>query len=374
MDQSPGVVEGHRWPTLCNVVLESYKSIRQCDVPLQSTTFLVGRNGAGKSNFLDAIRFVHDAIDTNLQTALAAHGAAGSVRRVGSKDVAFTLTFRLDEHRTGSYSLRFSVPGNSFDLVMETVTTKGIDGEEVPLSFHPTEGQSRTLSLAVAAAANPAYRVLYDFIRSMRFYDFNLTAMRAPQDPGQNEFLRADGSNLASVLRRLIEVDPYRYSRLKEYLAGILPGLTDVTAKDIGPNIGIQFIVHGGRFWARHMSTGTLHALATLVALFQPPDENGEHPRLVALEEPERALHPAALGVMFDAILEASDDRQVLVATQSPDLLDRKDVPADDILAVLSTKNGSQVGKIKEPARRALAEHLYTAGELIRLDHLDPAE
>ncbi|HRZ63238.1 MAG TPA: AAA family ATPase, partial [Rubrivivax sp.] len=40
------------------VVLRSYKSIAKCDIRLQPLTYLVGQNGAGKSNFLDALHFV----------------------------------------------------------------------------------------------------------------------------------------------------------------------------------------------------------------------------------------------------------------------------------------------------------------------------
>ncbi len=42
------------------VVLKQYKSIKHCDVRLGLLTILVGANGAGKSNFVDALCFVRD--------------------------------------------------------------------------------------------------------------------------------------------------------------------------------------------------------------------------------------------------------------------------------------------------------------------------
>jgi len=66
------------------VRLTSYKSIPTSSVVLGALTFLVGRNGAGKSNFIDALEFIHDAVDTNLDAAIRAHGSPGSIRRVGS--------------------------------------------------------------------------------------------------------------------------------------------------------------------------------------------------------------------------------------------------------------------------------------------------
>ena len=42
--------------TITRVALRNYKSIAGCDVALAPLTILVGQNGAGKSNFLDALR------------------------------------------------------------------------------------------------------------------------------------------------------------------------------------------------------------------------------------------------------------------------------------------------------------------------------
>ena len=63
------------------VILKNYKSIAACDVQLQPLTFLVGRNGSGKSNFLDALRFVADALNSSLGHALRDRGGINDVRR-----------------------------------------------------------------------------------------------------------------------------------------------------------------------------------------------------------------------------------------------------------------------------------------------------
>ncbi|WP_413894654.1 AAA family ATPase [Pantoea ananatis] len=43
-------------------MLRNFKSIGYCDVSLKPLTYLVGQNGAGKSNFLDALHFVRDSL------------------------------------------------------------------------------------------------------------------------------------------------------------------------------------------------------------------------------------------------------------------------------------------------------------------------
>ena len=70
-----------RTPRIISVSLKNYKSIGSARVRLAPLTLLVGRNGAGKSNFLDALRLVSDALQSTLDYALRQRGGIGEVRR-----------------------------------------------------------------------------------------------------------------------------------------------------------------------------------------------------------------------------------------------------------------------------------------------------
>lgn len=125
------------------------------------------------------------------------------------------------------------------------------------------------------------------------------------------------------------------------------------------------------------MSDGTLRTVGVLVALFQGNGRavgGGARPehRLVGIEEPEIALHPAAAGVLTDSLRDASEHVQVLVTSHSPDLLDDEDIPSDSILAVVAEHGVTRIGPLDEAGRNALRDHLYTPGELLRLDQLRP--
>src|ERR1700704_6345256 len=61
-------------PFLRRVRIRGYKSIAFCDVPLQPLTILVGRNAAGKSNFLDALAFLRDIVTVGVNEASKRHG------------------------------------------------------------------------------------------------------------------------------------------------------------------------------------------------------------------------------------------------------------------------------------------------------------
>lgn len=121
---------------------------------------------------------------------------------------------------------------------------------------------------------------------------------------------------------------------------------------------------------ARSMSDGTLRALGILTALLQE-DASGP-PSLITIEEPEMALHPAAVDILIGAIHDARERTQVLVTTHSPELLHSDEVKSDELLAVEAEKGATTIGCVDEGSRRVLSDRLFTAGELLSLNQLEP--
>ena len=74
------------------VAIRNYKSIAACDVRPGPLSFLVGPNGSGKSNFLDALRFVADALRGSLGDALLS-AAASTKCCIGSANAPPTSVF-----------------------------------------------------------------------------------------------------------------------------------------------------------------------------------------------------------------------------------------------------------------------------------------
>ncbi len=94
--------------------------------------------------------------------------------------------------------------------------------------------------------------------------------------------------------------------------------------------------------------------------------------RLVGIEEPEAALHPLASGVLIDALREAASHTQVLVTTHSPDLLDEYESATDRLLAVQAIEGETHIAPLDPASRQAIRDHLFSAGELLRMDQLEP--
>ena len=388
---SRGAVEGDR-RLLTRVVLRNYKSIAACDVSPAQLTFLVGPNGSGKSNFLDALRFVADAVRFSLDHALRDRGGIGEVRRrSGGHPNHFGIGVKLG-FADSAVSYAFTVgakPRGGYEVQREECRVVRHDASEhhfysverghvidSTLSPAPVAADDRLYLVNVSGLA--AFRPVYDALVGMGFYNLNPEAIRELQSPDPGDLLKRDGGNIASVLANLRNRSPAIKKRVEEYLGKVVSGVAGVDEQVVGPKETLVFrqevrgARHPWRFFASNMSDGTLRALGVLIALFQGFDGAESVRRCVGIEEPEVALHPAAAEVLIDGLRDAAEQAQILVTSHSPDLLDNKEIPDDAIVAVVAQHGESRIGPLDEVGRSALRDHLYTAGELLRMNQLRP--
>ncbi|HLK55976.1 MAG TPA: AAA family ATPase [Chthonomonadaceae bacterium] len=378
---------------LTHITLTNYKSIARCSVELHPLMFLVGPNGAGKSNFLDALRFVSDALNTSLDHAIRQRGGIQEILHRAehpADNFSTYLDFHLSGGATGYYS--FHVKADSmggYEVLTETCSLRTNTRAKIEKRFRVHNGEvesSEPVTPAVAtdrlylvaASGLPAFRPVYDALAHMAFYNLNLAWIRDTQPPDARELLSHDGDNITSVLARMSKNSPDAKRRIEEYLAAVVPGVEGVDVKDIGLNEMLEFrqrlpgVQQPLTFPGYSMSDGTLRALCILVAMFQTGNQSGKDVSLVGIEEPEIALHPAALGALLDAMEEASETKQILITSHSADLLDRERIPSDSLLAVVSEQGKTVIAPIDAASRKVLRDHLFTAGELLRLNQLAP--
>ncbi|GAA4681903.1 AAA family ATPase [Streptomyces youssoufiensis] len=384
--------------SLTRVRLRHYRSIAAADVELGRLLLLVGPNGAGKSNFLDALRLLSESLQTSLDQALRSRGGVTEVcRRTAGHPARFAidLEFRAPDFH-GEYGFEVAaVEGGGFRVSRErchvwhgvrsdpeegrpTASFRVVDGEmtHTTEAVMPPVGEQR-LTLVTAAGLEP-FRPVYDGLAGISVFSLNPDVMRQPQTPDSGEFLHRDGSNTASVLHRLQRSGRGRanQARIEEYLQQIVPGMHGVTRAELGNWETLEFLQDAPgtespwRFQAQSVSDGTLRALGVLVSLFAG---TGSTLSTIGIEEPESALHPAAAGVLLDALRDASERRQVIVTSHSPDLLDRHDFELSELRAVRAIDGETRIGPLDEAGALALREHLYTPGELLRNDQLLPA-
>lgn len=347
----------------------------------------MGRNGSGKSNFLDSLRFVADGLTTTLDHALRERGGLAAVRRQSMGHPRnFTISLDLDllAHGRATYAFEIANRSGGFVVKREDLHVRWADGED---SYRVEEGvvtspATRTMPQAVrdrlylvTVSGLPQFRPVYDALVSMGFYNLSPEAMKLPQSPDAGELLHRDGSNISSVIDRLQRDAPEDIGRVAEYLEKIVPGIQGFDRVPVGPQETIQFRTrvsgseHPWRFYAMNMSDGTLRALGILVAVAQLAGKK-DRVRFVGIEEPETALHPAAAGALVGALREASHRTQIAVTTHSPELLDDLDIERDTIIVVQSSDGKTELAGVDAASRESVKNHLYTPGELLRLDQL----
>ena len=318
-------------------------------IDLRALNLLIGANGSGKSNLIEAVSFMRAAAAAKdfREVTLKGGGAAEWIwkgRPTGTASVEWVVS-----NPTGKKPLRHTVsfrcPQQSFLLADERVEESeprntGVDdvyffyryqkGQPV---VNTLDGQGRQLSresieldrsILLQRRDPDAYPELallagsYERIRIYREWQFgrDSACRMAKQADVRNDVLLEDFSNLAIFLSRL-KKHPKAKKEFISYLAKLYDGLTDFEVVAEGGSLRI--FLHEGEFAipAERLSDGTLRYLCLLAILCDPAP-----PPLICIEEPELGLHPDILPTLADLLKAASQKTQLIVTTHSDILVD----------------------------------------------------
>jgi predicted ATPase len=418
-------------PFLRRVRIRGYKSIAFCDVLLEPLTILVGRNASGKSNFLDALAFLRDAMETNIPEAVRHHGGWPSVLFRDSRDrqIAFEVEIGFECARPfqqlGEKWTDVTPLANPVDPGLEGMNFVSVYGfvieagtHDLPIlvreylnfpeqngaadfSFEVNRGKFshdgnskvdvdgslalsrqfkvypfRTDRLLLSVIGNQPLNGMADGLRFSGFYNFQPGVIRQLQKPSPGAMLERDGKNLASLIESVQEIDEATVKRVKSYLNAIVNEVEGFKVLRYGEYETVGFHLRSNKsettstLDAASMSDGTLRVLASLMAAFQIHLPSG--PTVVGIEEPETVLHPAAMRALVAALDEATLRRQILLTTHSPDLLDTAEIKTANIRVVQMVDGQTVIGPIDEASVSIVADHLSTLGELQRERQLEP--
>jgi predicted ATPase len=369
---------------------KNYKSLGDVDITLTPLTVFVGRNATGKSNLIDALRFLRDAVLRGLPEAINSRNGLRAIRHLDSKSGALastiTLGFEFDSSEVrGRYEFSLLFEDDSYQIENEAYQfILKADGSEIAFdrqnhTFNSVPlGQMRFISakhLALTTDASKTdLRPVHQFLQGLRFYNLLPQEIASPQRQSDQLFLNEDGSNFGSMLYKLKTDHPHHFKNLIVALQNLLPNLHTV---DVGMlhNRVIAALDYGrgkngnqptNLLDLESESDGTLRLLGMLTALYQQPAA-----QVLSFEEPELMLHPGALAVLWDEFEAASERSQILLTTHSPDLLNF--CSADQIRVVELLEGQTVVGPLDEIQTEAIQERLFAPGELLRAQDLHRA-
>jgi predicted ATPase len=377
---------------ISKITLENFFSFRHpTTIELNpDINILVGINGSGKSNFLKAIHLLQESIVGNFFPTVFLKEWSGYNEVINfnqeEKD-AIILSFEFDKNvinnvmqkggyqfssnpiydisivqaGTTSYYLKEKLytnhikPDENDFIYMEMDNAQGMisiqEGDKVGIQKYPQEHSQinfKSTELVLRQISDPdRFYPLFTLKRALEelsvYYYFDTSinsSIRQPTGYGTETKLLPDGKNLMTILNNTKNNHPFNYDQIEDAIRKINPYFQDINFAFLGSKL---YLVLREKYLSRsvsieHISDGTLHYLLLLSVLF-----NLERGYLVCIDEPETSLHPDMINTIAEAIKQASNSSQLIIATHSPLLLNSFDI--DDILIFEKNNHNETVVK-----------------------------
>ncbi|MES9906695.1 MAG: AAA family ATPase [Sedimenticola sp.] len=353
------IKEVHNSDHLSRLVLSGYKSIQQCDLHMARLNVLIGANGAGKSNFISFFKLIAEILDQKLQLAVGRAGGPDALLHYSRKST--------DQLKAELY---FGNNGYKFSLEPTADNRMVFAHEALWWNAHgdwrPAAGHFETYVEEQKNRTN-----IYDFVipvmKSWRVYHFHDTSPSAKVKQvhgiNDNAYLREDAANLAAFLYRLQQHHGAHYKRIVKTIQLVAPFFGDFHLRptvDNSDKIQLEWteVNQDIPFKANELSDGTLRFICLATVLLQP-----EHyiPSAILIDEPELGLHPYAIAILGSLMKSASEDHQLIVSTQSVELVNEFEV--DDLIVVGREDGASTFKRLQEAELKEWLDD-FTLGEL----------
>ncbi|GIW70952.1 MAG: chromosome segregation protein SMC [Planctomycetota bacterium] len=376
-------------PLLCELKLRNLLSFGGDTAPLAlgPLNVLIGPNGCGKSNLVEAVGLLR-AAPADLVAPIREGGGIRDWLWKGADRPTSAVLEVLVEYPQGKQPLRYRLElgdaGGRLEIIDERIeNARPFPGHEKPIFYFGYEGgrpmlnvcgdrrylrreevdaQRSILSQRKDPDQYPELTYLGEVFARIRVYrewSFGrYTAPRVPQPADlPNDVLAEDGRNLGLVLSRLRR-DPQTKQRLVEHLRKLYDGIDDFEVTVEGGTV--QIFLQEGR-WAvpaTRLSDGTLRYLGLLAILCHPSP-----PPLVCLEEPELGLHPDLQAHLATLLREAASRTQLIVTTHSDILVDALTDTPDAVIVCEKEHGCTQLQRLEAERLRPWLES-YRLGEL----------
>ena len=367
-------------PHIEHFSIRGFKSIRKLEsFELRPLNILIGANGAGKSNLLSLFKMLSALSQRRLYLFVRQEGGPDALLFGGRK-----LTSKLEvslSFENNRYRYEFSLEPTADSVVFSDekllpavdglVSTRG-DSESGMFKIieHLSDFDRDASHVRHAEFASYVFSNMEHW-RVFHFQDMSDKAhVRNQSNVRDNLRLKSDAGNLAPFLRHLRERYPNHYRRIRDVVRLAAPFFKDfVYRKNQNPRDRMDLEWEAldypdTAFGPRQFSDGTLRFICLATLLNQPEILR---PNLILIDEPELGLHPFALTLLAEMIQQAADLQQVIISTQSADLVNHFE--PEDIVVVDRKNNESAFRRLdSEPLASWLED--YTLGDLWKMNVL----
>lgn len=380
------------------IKIENFKSFKKLEVVLKNFNVLIGANASGKSNFISIFKFLRDIVNNGLENAISLQGGIEYFRNINIGPAHnFSLEIVCDSEYIEPHEIKdgnsyinvktreirycfaldflkvktgFNISNDrlhlKYDLLQLKNKKRNTNKEEkigeASLTIVNEKGK---LTPTIQMPANiklkkkdifpfiqlindlspkgllletPFFHVPFgvaDIIKNVSIYNFEPgQSKKAIPLTGKTE-LEEDGSNLALVLKNLLEkkTNKTRFANLLKDILGFVEEVDVEKFSERSLLVRLKEIYSGNQFLpASLLSDGTINITALILALYFSKKP------LIIIEEPERNIHPYLISKILDMMNEVSSHKQILVTTHNPEIL--KHAGIEDILVIARDRDG----------------------------------
>ena len=372
---------------ITRIRLKNWRNFRSVDVRLSQRTYLVGPNASGKSNFLDAIRFLRDLSipEGSLKMAITDRHGVSKVRCLAARtepeiEIEVDISDSVNRKPTWTYMVAI-MQERSGHRNTYIKREKVWEGRKVIVERPDTNDEKdplrKTQTYLEQINANQKFRPIAEMFSGIRYMHLVPQLLRhAGQYSGSEssaDSQRYDPFGL-DFLERLSKtpkrIKEFRLKRIEKALNFAVPffqDLTEVRDKLGRPHLEAKYThwrMRGAKQWEDQFSDGTLRLIGLLWSLME-----GDSP--VLLEEPELSLNHSIIRKIPGIIKNINKgrknaNRQVILSTHSLDLLDSNEIGLEEILILKPSQEGTVIEQAcAHDEIRALVEEGMTPGQAI---------
>lgn len=343
-----------------NLKLKNWRNFTAVDVALQKRQFIVGPNASGKSNLLDAFRFLRDIAKQRgggLQEAVDKRGGLSKIRCLSArKDSEIVIGVSIADSGNGEIpKWRYEIgikqevrgrrqPYISYEKVWNS------DGKQIlnrPDQDDKKDAERLKQTYLEQVNNNQPFREIGQYFDKITYMHLVPQLLRH-SDSIQGKVLEDDPFGqkfLESMAKTTKKSRDARLRVINQIIKIAVPKLEEISFdrdSDTGrPHISALYThwrAHGARQQEDQFSDGTLRLIALVWVLL-----DGDS--LLLLEEPELSLHAGIVQRLATLLYRTQQkrNRQALISTHSTDLLSDQGIGGEEVLLLTPTNEGTQV-------------------------------